>query len=112
MKPLVALAAAAFALAACNTTAPPASPPPAPGSVVVTPPDFHMPEGSGCAGAIARYRAVQANDLSMGHVVPSVYNQIKREIAAAESVCAAGADAKAKAMIAASEQRHGYPTDL
>ena len=26
----------------------------------------------------------------MGHVVPSVYNQIKREIAAAESVCAAG----------------------
>ena len=48
----------------------------------------------------------------MGHVVPSVYNQIKRDIAAAESVCAAGHGAEAKAMIAASERRHGYPTDL
>jgi hypothetical protein len=48
----------------------------------------------------------------MGHVVPSVYNQIKRDIAAAESVCAAGRDSEAKAMIAASERRHGYPTDL
>jgi hypothetical protein len=38
--------------------------------------------------------------------------QIKRDIAAAESVCAAGHDAEAKAMIAASERRHGYPTDL
>jgi hypothetical protein len=27
-------------------------------------------------------------------------------------VCAAGHDAEAKAMIAASERRHGYPTDL
>jgi hypothetical protein len=109
MKTLFVLVVAA-ALAGCNTSAPP--PRPGPGSVVVTPSDFHMPEGGGCAGAIARYRAVQDNDLSMGHVVPSVYNQIKREIAAAESVCAAGHDAQAKAMIAASEQRHGYPTDL
>ena len=48
----------------------------------------------------------------MGHVAQSVYNQIKREIDAAEPVCAAGRDAQAKAMIAASEQRHGYPTGL
>ena len=48
----------------------------------------------------------------MGHVVQSVYSQIKRDIAAAESVCAAGHDAEAKTMIAASERRHGYPTDL
>jgi hypothetical protein len=113
MKPsplLVALAA--LALAACNAPAPQASPPPAPGSVAVTPPGFQLPEGGDCKAAIARYRAVQANDLSMGHVAQSVYNQIEREIGAADKVCAAGRDAEAKAMVAASEQRHGYPTGL
>jgi hypothetical protein len=112
MKTLAPLAFAGFALAACNAPAPQASAPPAPGSVAVTPPGFQLPEGAGCSAKIARYRAVQDNDLSMGHVVLSVYNQIKRDIAAAESVCAAGHDAEAKAMIAASERRHGYPTDL
>jgi len=43
---------------------------------------------------------------------PGGVEQIKRDIAAAESVCAAGHDAEAKAMIVASERRHGYPTDL
>jgi hypothetical protein len=112
MKSLAPLALAGFALAACNAPAPQASAPPAPGSVAVTPPGFQLPEGADCSAKIARYRAVQGNDLSMGHVNQSVYNQIKREIAAAESVCAAGRDAEAKAMIAASEKRHGYPTDL
>src|SRR5271154_4258749 len=112
MKTLSPLALAGFALAACNAPAPQASTPPAPGSVAVTPPGFQLPQGDDCAAKIARYRAVQDNDLSMGHVVPSVYNQIKREIAAAESACAAGRGAEAKAMISASETRHGYPTDL
>ncbi len=112
MKSLAPLAVAGFALAACNAPTPQASPPPAPGSVAVTPPDFHLPEGGDCSAKIARYRAVQDNDLSMGHVAQSVYNQIKRETDAAQSVCAAGRDAEAKAMIAASEKRHGYPTDL
>lgn len=66
----------------------------------------------GCAGAIARYRAVQENDLAMGHVNKSVYAQIKREIEAADSVCAAGQDAKAVGMIRASQSRHGYPTGI
>jgi hypothetical protein len=109
---LAPLAFAGFALAACSSPAPQASAPPAPGSVAVTPPGFQLPQGDDCSAKIARYRAVQDNDLSMGHVVPSVYNQIKRDLAAAESVCAAGHDAEAKAMIAASERRHGYPTDL
>lgn len=78
----------------------------------MTPPGFKLPEGDDCSAKIARYRAVQDNDLSMGHVVPSVYGQIKRDIAAAQSVCAGGRDAEAKAMIAASERRQGYPTDL
>ncbi len=78
----------------------------------MTPPGFQLPEGGDCSAKIARYRAVQDNDLSMGHVAQSVYNQIKRETDAAQSVCAAGRDAEAKAMIAASEKRHGYPTEL
>jgi len=78
----------------------------------VTPPDFRMPGGAGCAGEIARYRAVQRNDYASGNVAKSVYNQMQREIAAAERVCAAGEEAKARAMIHASETRHGYSTHI
>jgi len=112
MKSLAPLAFAAFALAACNAPAPQVSPPPTPGSAVVTPPDFHLPEGGSCSADIASYRAIQNNDLSMGHVAQSVYNQIKREIDAAEGVCSAGHEAQAKSMIVASKKRHGYPVDL
>jgi hypothetical protein len=112
MKTLAPLVAACFALAACNAPAPQASALPAPGSVAVTPPGFRLPEGTDCSAKIARYRAVQDNDLSMGHVVQSVYNQIKRETDAASTVCAAGRDAEAKSRVAASQRRHGYPTNL
>ena len=78
----------------------------------VTPPGFEMPGGAGCAGEIARYRAVQENDHASGNVAKSVYLQIQREIAAAEQVCSAGNDAKATAMIRASQARHGYSTHL
>ncbi len=108
--PLVFAAFAVLALAACNAPAPQASAPPAPGSVTVTPSNFQMPEGSDCKAEVARYRAVQDNDLSMGHVARSVYNQMRRETDAAEAACAAGHDAQATAIIAASEQRHGYPS--
>jgi hypothetical protein len=102
---------AALLLAGCNSAAPP---PPAaePGSVTVTPPGFQLPEGGSCEGDIARYRAIQDNDLSMGHVAQSVYNQIKREIAAAEEECAKGHEAAGRAAIVASRRKHGYPTDL
>jgi hypothetical protein len=113
MKPsFVAAVLVALAVAACNAPAPQASAPPTPGSVVVTPSNFQMPEGGDCKATIARYRAVQENDLSMGHVAQSVYKQIHREIGAADGACSAGHDAQAKAMITASEQRHGYPTGL
>jgi hypothetical protein len=110
MNWLAPLAFAALALAACD--APNPSPPPAAGPVAVTPPDFHLPEGGNCSAEIARYRAIQDNDLSMGHVAKSVYAEIKREIGAAETVCAAGRDGEAKTMIIASKKRHGYPVDL
>jgi curli biogenesis system outer membrane secretion channel CsgG len=112
MKTIASVLLACFALAACNAPAPQVSSAPTPGSVAVTPPGFQLPEGTDCSARIARYRAVQDNDLSMGHVVQSVYNQIKRETDGASKVYAAGKDAEAKSMIAASERRHGYPTDL
>jgi len=121
MKTLVPILAASLlavslGLAACNAPAPQTSAPPTPGSVAVTPPGFQLPEGTDCSAKIARYRAVQDNDLSMGdlsmgHVVQSVYDHIKRETDAASKVCAAGRDAEAKSMVAASQRRHGYPTD-
>jgi hypothetical protein len=111
MKTLAPLVGACFALTACNAPAPQASAPLPPGSVAVTPPGFKLPEGTDCSAKIARYRAVQDNDLSMGHVVQSVYNQIKRETDAASKVCSAGRDTEAKSMVAASQKRHGYPTD-
>ena len=107
-----ALAALAPGLVACNGSAPQASAPPAPGSVAVTPQGFQLPEPGDCRATIARYRAVQDNDLAMGHVAKPVYAQIQREIGAAETACAAGRDGEAKAMIRASEQRHGYPTGI
>ena len=103
---------AALALSACNSTATAPQPAPVPGSVAVTPPGFQLPAGGNCSAEIARYRAIQENDLSMGHVAQSVYNQIKDEIASAERECSAGHDAQARAMIVASKRRHGYPTDL
>ena len=113
MKPLLLTVLAALALAACDASAPaPQAAAPAPAVADVTPDNFKMPSGEGCAGDIARYRAVMSNDLSMGHVAKSVYNQVEKEIAEADSQCAAGHEALARATIVASRKRHGYPTDF
>jgi hypothetical protein len=86
--------------AGCNSPAPPPPPPP-----IAAP----LAEGSGCAASIARYRAVQENDLAMGHVNKSVYAQIQKEIADAQRACALGDEAKAQSLLRASKSRHGYP---
>ena len=113
MRPFFLIAIAALALAACNSSAPaPQAAAPSPASIEVTPPNFQMPMGEGCVGDIARYRAIQDNDLAMGHVAQSVYDQIKKEIAAAEAQCSDGHEAQARATILASRKRHGYPTNL
>jgi len=115
MQPRLMIALAALVLAACSEAgpAPQAAPPPAAAnSVDVTPQNFVMPSGEGCAGDVARYRAVTANDLAMGHVARSVYNQIQKEIGEADAQCSAGHEAQARASIIASRQRHGYPTSL
>jgi hypothetical protein len=115
MQPRLMIAFAALALAACSETGPApqaAAPAPAPATTDVTPDNFKMPSGEGCAGDIARYRAVMDNDLSMGNVNKSVYNQVEKEIAEANAQCAAGHEAQARATIVASRKRHGYPADL
>ncbi|MGE3247055.1 MAG: hypothetical protein AB7F96_05645 [Beijerinckiaceae bacterium] len=111
-------AATATALAGCNNSQPqPAAqqsaPPPAArySSVPagVTPSSFRMPEGSGCKGAVARWAAIQDNDLRSGHVTASVYKTIQGEIAQARAACDAGKDAQAQSIVRASRLRHGYP---
>lgn len=104
--PLVA-AFASLMLCACNSAHPPAAEPAA-ASRSVTPPDFTLPQGAGCAGAAARYRAILDNDLAMGHVGRGVFDQIQREIDEA-AACSAGRDAQAISLIRASKARHGYP---
>jgi hypothetical protein len=113
MQPRLMIAFAALVLAACaETGSAPQAAPPAPATTDVTPDNFSMPTGEGCAGDVARYRAIMDNDLSMGHVAKSVYNQIEKEIAEADAQCAAGHEAQARATIVASRKRHGYPADL
>ena len=113
MKPALLAALAALTLAGCNSAGmAPAAPPPAPGSLVVAPSNFQMPQGTGCAADVARYRAVQDDDLAMGQIKRSVYDQIHGEIAAAAQACSEGHDEEARGMILASRKRHGYPTAL
>ena len=106
MRRVLLLPLAALALAGCNATAPP---PPASGGVAITPPIAALPQGEGCAGAVARWKAIQSNDLAMGHVTRPVYDRIQGEIGEAEAACSAGRDAEARALVAASRKRHGYP---
>ena len=108
MKVVLASLLLSLALAGCNASAPVAMAP-QPASANFTPPDFKLPEGRGCSGDVARWQAIQQNDLNMGHVNQKVYDEIQREIAAAASTCQAGRDGEASAMVSASKRRHGYP---
>ena len=74
-----------------------------------TPEGFRLPEGTGCAGDIDRWQAVQGNDYAGGNVSPTVYRQIQGEIDRAAAACAAGQEAQARRMVAESKRRHGYP---
>ncbi len=112
-----ALLGVALLLAGCNSSPNPAAPQavaPATASYQsvpagVTPSNFRLPEGSGCKGAVARWAAIQDNDLRSGHVSPSVHKTIQGEIAQARAACDAGRDAQASGMVRASRARHGYP---
>lgn len=116
---IAALALAAAFLAGCNSTPTPnaAALQPAAQPVLqqsgaapgVTPASFRLPEGGGCEGDVARWRAIQDNDLNTGHVSRSVYDRIKIDIDSAAAACAAGRASEASAMVRASRVRNGYP---
>ena len=74
-----------------------------------TPKSFVMPEGEGCAGEVARWKAVQDNDYASGNIGLKVYHQIAAEIARAEAACSSGHDKESQAMVRDSKRRHGYP---
>ena len=96
------------ALGACQTASAPPAPPPSLAPPGVTPSTFRMPEGAGCAGEVARYRAVMDNDLAAGHTTAAVHGRVVGEINTASSACAAGRDAEAVRMIAATKTKFGY----
>ena len=100
---------ATLLLAGCNSASPP--PPDAGAAYVspVTPAGFKLPEGGGCDGDVARYRAIIDNDKAHGHVGAGVYATILKEIDGAATVCAAGRAGEASSLIHASKARHGYP---
>ena len=107
-----------LALAACNTTQPQATAQMQPSASAdpyrntpagVTPQGFTLPSGSGCEGDVARWAAIQDNDLKTGHVSKSVYDRIQIEINEARAACAAGNGVQASALVRASRAHHGYP---
>ncbi|MDH7799671.1 MULTISPECIES: hypothetical protein [unclassified Beijerinckia] len=111
-KSLPVLLLSTVLLTGCNTTQPQvnaAATGPAETYSSVTPASFRMPEGSGCAGEVARWQAIQDNDRQTGNVNQSVYNQIKGDIDRASAACQAGRDGEARALVRASRARHGYP---
>ena len=109
--PLFLVFAPLVFVAGCNQTAgpPPAPAPTATAAAGVTPSTFRLPEGSGCTGEVARYRAVMANDLETGHVTRAVHDRVVAEIDRAASACSAGHDAEAVRMIHATKAKFGYP---
>jgi hypothetical protein len=68
-----------------------------------------MPEGSGCAGEVARFQAVIDQDVQIGHVNQSVYNRINGDLSRAAATCSAGRDAEALGQVRATKARYGYP---
>lgn len=112
---------AAMALAGCNAAAPrtgmvapvsatqtSASRSPITPITPITPTGFRLPDGAGCAGEVARFRAVIDNDLATGHVGRAVHRRVSGEIGQADSACAAGREAEANGLIRGAKARHGY----
>ena len=67
-----------------------------------------LPPGVGCAEVIGSYQGIVKSDLATGNVEQKVYDAIERELNNAAAACQAGQDGKARAIVAASKERHGY----
>lgn len=102
--------AAPLFLGACQSTAEaPPAPKQEPRGVSITPSNFKLPEGTGCSGDVARFRAIMANDLETGHTTKKVYDEIETEMKRAESLCASGNSGGASAHVRSTKSRYGYP---
>jgi hypothetical protein len=102
---------ALLALGACQSTEPPKPVAQAqePRGVSITPAGFRLPEGSGCAADIARFRAIMKNDIETGHTTKTVFDQIEGEMQKADTMCASGNAGGASAHVRATRARFGYP---
>ncbi len=99
-----AVVASALLLAGCNQTGSPAALPMTQAGAAT-----QMPGGAGCTGQIGRFRTVIENENRVGQVSPSVYSRLDADVSRAEAACAAGRDAEAQRMLAATKARYGYP---
>jgi hypothetical protein len=63
---------------------------------------------TGCAGAIAQFRAVIDNDVKIGHLNKSVHNRIVPDLGRVAETCRAGKDAEAMRALAGLKSRFGY----
>jgi hypothetical protein len=77
--------------------------------VTPTPYTFRLPEGTGCAADIARFRAIMRNDMETGHTTKSVFDQIEAEMQRADGMCSSGNSGGASAHVRATRVRFGYP---
>ena len=105
-----------IALGGCNTASqePQISAPMQPSAMAVSnatvmSSNVRLSGGHDCASVVSDWQAIQDNDLRMGHVHPSVYALISKDIASARTACSAGRDAEARSLVQASRARHGYP---
>jgi hypothetical protein len=96
-------------LAACNPSSRSSAPDVSAPAAAAPAPSTALPAGSGCAASVSRFKTLIDTDLATGHTTKSVHAQVSQEISSAAQLCSAGNDAGARAAIAASRARHGYP---
>ena len=80
---------------------------PAPAIVAASP--AQAADAPGCAGEIARFRAVMANDLATGNVGRPVHDRIARDLDRAGTACSAGMTIEALAILRLAKAQNGYP---
>ncbi len=62
-----------------------------------------------CSSRIAFVHRISDKDVKTGFVDRKVYDAMNNDLAAAAQACSAGEDAKAEALISATQRKHGYP---
>jgi hypothetical protein len=62
-----------------------------------------------CTQRIAFVHRIIEKDVKTGFVDKKVYDDMNSDLAAASQACDSGNDAKAQALISATQRKHGYP---